>query len=74
MLNSFIMIDTQVIQLEWWSVTRDCVCYSAAVLLLIIIFRDERIYWYEAMVLVLVYVLYIGGKSSQFISQLASTN
>ncbi|CAL8113417.1 unnamed protein product [Orchesella dallaii] len=48
-----------VVPLEWWSVTRDCLCYSVAVILLITVLRDEKIYWYEALILVLVYVLYI---------------
>ncbi|CAG7833519.1 unnamed protein product [Allacma fusca] len=49
----------QVVPLEWFSVTRDCLCYSLSVILLIIVLKDERIYWYEALVLVLVYTLYI---------------
>jgi Ca2+/Na+ antiporter len=48
-----------VVPLEWWSVTRDCLCYSLSVILLIIVLNDERIYWYEALVLVLVYTFYI---------------
>ncbi|ODM96876.1 Sodium/potassium/calcium exchanger 5 [Orchesella cincta] len=48
-----------VVPLEWWSVTRDCLCYSVAVILLITVLRDEKIYWWEALILVLVYVLYI---------------
>ena len=52
----------QVVPLEWWSVTRDCLCYSISVILLIIVLRDEKIYWYEALVLVLIYAFYILGK------------
>lgn len=50
------------VPLEWWSVTRDCVCYLFTVVLLLIVLRDERIYWYEALILVLVYFVYILGK------------
>lgn len=66
-MNTFykdIFILPQVVPLEWWSVTRDCLCYSVAVILLITVLRDERIYWYEALILVLVYVIYIIGKGN----------
>jgi sodium/potassium/calcium exchanger 3 len=53
----------QVVPLEWYPVTRDCICYLFTVCLLLVVLRDERIYWYEALVLVLVYLLYIIGTS-----------
>lgn len=52
----------QVLQLEWWPVTRDTMAYAFTVLLLIITLRDGRIEWYEALILVLFYVLYISGE------------
>lgn len=51
----------QVLQLEWWPVTRDTMAYAFTVLLLIITLRDGRIEWYEALILVLFYVLYISA-------------
>ncbi|CAK9805480.1 Sodium/potassium/calcium exchanger 5 [Anthophora quadrimaculata] len=49
----------QVLNLEWWPVTRDTVAYTITVLLLILTLRDGRVEWYEALILVLTYVLYI---------------
>ena len=49
----------QVLKLDWWPVTRDIIAYSITVLLLILTLRDGRIEWYEALILVLFYVLYI---------------
>lgn len=52
----------QVLNLEIWPVTRDTIAYAITVLLLILTLRDGRIEWYEGMILVLSYVLYILGK------------
>ncbi|XP_043506817.1 sodium/potassium/calcium exchanger 4-like isoform X2 [Frieseomelitta varia] len=49
----------QVLNLEIWPVTRDTIAYAITVLLLILTLRDGRIEWYEGMILVLSYVLYI---------------
>lgn len=49
----------QVLNLEIWPVTRDTIAYAITVLLLILTLRDGRIEWYEGMILVLSYLLYI---------------
>ncbi|XP_031839116.1 sodium/potassium/calcium exchanger 4 [Nomia melanderi] len=49
----------QVLKLDWWPVTRDSLAYAITVLLLVLTLRDGRIEWYEALILVLLYVLYI---------------
>ncbi|CAD1478920.1 unnamed protein product [Heterotrigona itama] len=49
----------QVLNLEVWPVTRDTIAYAITVLLLILTLRDGRIEWYEGMILVLSYALYI---------------
>ncbi|CAB0029655.1 unnamed protein product [Trichogramma brassicae] len=49
----------QVLDLDWWPVTRDSLAYGVTVILLIITLHDSRIEWYEAFVLVLFYILYI---------------
>lgn len=49
----------QVVPLDWWPVTRDCVAYGITVAILIVIIHDERVEWYEALVLVLLYLVYI---------------
>lgn len=47
------------IPLDWWPVTRDCLAYGITVSILICIIHDERIEWYEALILVFLYVIYI---------------
>ncbi|KAJ2954393.1 hypothetical protein O0L34_g2656 [Tuta absoluta] len=49
----------KVIELDWWSVSRDCLMYAVAVVALILTLLDDRIYWHEALLLVLMYTLYI---------------
>jgi Ca2+/Na+ antiporter len=51
-----------VIELDWWSVSRDCLMYAIAVVALILTLLDDKIYWHEALVLVLMYTFYILGK------------
>ncbi|XP_069695188.1 sodium/potassium/calcium exchanger 3-like [Periplaneta americana] len=49
----------EVVTLNWWSLTRDCVIYSFTVVALIATLWDGRIEWYEALILVLFYSFYI---------------
>jgi Ca2+/Na+ antiporter len=48
-----------VIPLDWWPLTRDCLAYGFTVSILICIIHDERVEWYEALVLVSLYAVYI---------------
>uniref|UniRef100_A0A224XMZ1 Sodium/potassium/calcium exchanger 5 n=1 Tax=Panstrongylus lignarius TaxID=156445 RepID=A0A224XMZ1_9HEMI len=48
-----------VVPLHWWPLTRDCLAYGVTVTILICIIHDERVEWYEAMVLVMLYTVYI---------------
>lgn len=50
----------QDIPLDWWPLTRDCLAYGFTVAVLICIIHDERVEWYEALILVLLYIVYIG--------------
>lgn len=45
--------------LDWWPLTRDCLAYGITVAILICIIHDERVEWYEALILVLLYIIYI---------------
>lgn len=47
------------VPLDWWPLTRDCIAYGFTVAVLICIIHDERVEWYEALVLVLLYFVYI---------------
>lgn len=49
----------QLVPLDWWPVTRDCLAYGVTVAILICIIHDERVEWYEALTLVLLYIVYI---------------
>lgn len=60
------MFTLQVVELDWWSVSRDCVMYAIAVVTLILTLLDDVIYWHEALLLVLMYTLYILGKLYAF--------
>ncbi|XP_050306855.1 sodium/potassium/calcium exchanger 3 isoform X2 [Anthonomus grandis grandis] len=53
------MCGVKVIPLDWWPLTRDCLAYGITVSILICIIHDERIEWYEALILVLLYIVYI---------------
>ncbi|XP_049944981.1 sodium/potassium/calcium exchanger 3 [Schistocerca serialis cubense] len=48
-----------VVPLDWWPLTRDCLAYGVTVSLMICIIHDERVEWYEALTLVLLYIVYI---------------
>lgn len=51
----------QVLDLEWWPITRDSLAYALTVLLLVFTLRDGRVEWYEALILVISYILYISA-------------
>uniref|UniRef100_A0ACB8G6F2 Uncharacterized protein n=1 Tax=Sphaerodactylus townsendi TaxID=933632 RepID=A0ACB8G6F2_9SAUR len=49
----------QVVRLTWWSVCRDSVYYTISVIILIVFIYDEKIVWWESLVLIIMYVFYI---------------
>lgn len=48
-----------VLALTWWPLFRDCSFYSASLLALIYFFRDNLIYWWEALILFTLYLAYV---------------
>uniref|UniRef100_V5I898 Sodium/potassium/calcium exchanger 5 n=1 Tax=Anoplophora glabripennis TaxID=217634 RepID=V5I898_ANOGL len=46
------------LQLDWWPVTRDVCIYVMAVALLVVITWDGFVFWYEALILFIVYFAY----------------
>lgn len=46
------------LSLTWWPLFRDCTFYSVSLLTLIYFFSDNLIYWWEALLLFLIYVSY----------------
>lgn len=57
-----------VLTLTWWPLFRDCTFYSVSLLTLIYFFRDNHIYWQEALVLFSFYIAYVSFMrwNSQF--------
>ncbi|XP_034963104.1 sodium/potassium/calcium exchanger 4 isoform X1 [Zootoca vivipara] len=49
----------QVVRLTWWSVFRDSVYYTLSVVVLIAFIYDEKIVWWESLVLIIMYSFYI---------------
>ncbi|XP_072385570.1 sodium/potassium/calcium exchanger 4-like isoform X2 [Diabrotica undecimpunctata] len=47
------------LKLDWWPLTRDSLIYGISVCLLIIFLNNEKVEWYEALILVLVYIVYL---------------
>lgn len=48
-----------VVYLNWWPIVRDCAFYSLSIAALSVVIMDENVYWYEALGLVLFYLVYI---------------
>ncbi|XP_078262118.1 LOW QUALITY PROTEIN: sodium/potassium/calcium exchanger 3-like [Rhinoraja longicauda] len=48
-----------VVRLTWWSLIRDSSYYTLSIMALILIIYDERISWWESLILVLMYTVYI---------------
>ncbi|XP_068902721.1 sodium/potassium/calcium exchanger 5-like [Tenebrio molitor] len=46
------------VQLHWWPVTRDVIIYICSILLLVGITWDGVIFWYESLILFIVYFVY----------------
>lgn len=49
----------QTIPLDWWPLTRDSIAYGVTVAILICVMHDERVEWYEALILVSLYAVYL---------------
>ena len=45
--------------MDWYPITRDAFTYGVTVVILIVVLIDEQVFWYESMVMVLCYLLYI---------------
>ncbi|PVD30430.1 hypothetical protein C0Q70_09696 [Pomacea canaliculata] len=50
---------TSGMKLHWWPMVRDCIAYLLSVVALIAVIADEQIQWYESVILLLMYVLYV---------------
>lgn len=48
-----------VLKLGWWPLMRDCVYYMLSIAALVVVTYDKEVYWYEALVLVIMYLIYV---------------
>jgi Ca2+/Na+ antiporter len=53
------LISTTICELDAYPIVRDAGFYCIAVVVLFIIIYDQRVYWYEALALVLLYFVYV---------------
>nr|XP_053646313.1 sodium/potassium/calcium exchanger Nckx30C-like isoform X4 [Cherax quadricarinatus] len=53
-----VLFSKTVLDLTWWPLFRDVTFYSTALLLLVSFFKDNKVYWYEALILFLMYIAY----------------
>ena len=44
--------------MDWYPITRDAFTYGVTVVILIVVLIDERVFWYESMVMVIVLYVY----------------
>ncbi|KAM7533106.1 hypothetical protein Aperf_G00000120527 [Anoplocephala perfoliata] len=54
------LFSKEVIYLNWWPLVRDCLFYLISIILLVIVIVDEKVYWYEALILLIFYGIYVG--------------
>ncbi|KAL4231467.1 hypothetical protein ACF0H5_009044 [Mactra antiquata] len=48
-----------VVDLNWWPLFRDCLFYTLSVTALAFVIIDELVFWYEAVIFIVLYLLYI---------------
>lgn len=53
-----VLFRLQPIKLDWWPITRDSIIYCLTVTMLLVMSNDEMIQWYEAMLLLIFYIVY----------------
>ena len=47
------------VPIDWYPITRDCLAYGLTVVILIFVLIDEQVFWYESLLMVIVYMGYI---------------
>lgn len=53
-----VLFSKTVLDLTWWPLFRDVSFYSVALLMLVVFFMDNKVYWYEALILFSIYICY----------------
>lgn len=49
----------EILRLTWWPLFRDCMFYSIALIILIAFFLNGEIEWWESLILIVTYVVYV---------------
>ncbi|XP_052768643.1 sodium/potassium/calcium exchanger 4-like [Mya arenaria] len=49
----------QAMSISWWPLCRDSACYSISVVVLILVVKDGEVTWWESVIMLLLYALYI---------------
>lgn len=68
-----------ILALTWWPLFRDCTFYSISLLVLIYFFRDNFIFWWEALILFSIYIAYVtfmkwNVQVERFVKRLVTKN
>jgi len=58
-ISACIVFAKEVLELEWWPLTRDSFCYGVSLLILVGFVENQSVEWYEALVLFCCYIGYI---------------
>lgn len=53
------LLSKTVLRLTWWPLFRDCIFYSISIIALVLIFLDDRVFWWEAGLLLCIYAVYV---------------
>uniref|UniRef100_S4R4H4 Solute carrier family 24 member 3 n=1 Tax=Petromyzon marinus TaxID=7757 RepID=S4R4H4_PETMA len=56
----------QIVRLTWWSLFRDSVFYTISIIALILFICDEIVSWWESVILIMLYALYILVMKQRF--------
>ena len=54
------VVSRKVLRLSWWPLFRDCSFYSVALIVLLLVYLDAKIAWFEALSLFVLYLVYVG--------------
>ncbi|KAL7675472.1 hypothetical protein ACOME3_001738 [Neoechinorhynchus agilis] len=53
------VLTPSVVKLSWWPFLRDSCYYCISAIVLVLCIMDGKIYWYESMILLVLYIIYI---------------
>lgn len=57
-----ILIFFQVLKVEFWPILRETFAYMISIIALVIVLADNKVMWYEAVTLIIIYFMYLMSK------------